>query len=60
MTKEKIGFKCCICHRHCYGWGDKKQYGNNPAPVKNKGECCNDCNAQIVIPARFAGMVVKK
>lgn len=39
--------KCCICNKPFIG------YGNNPAPVKHKGRCCDDCNEQIVIPSRF-------
>lgn len=62
MEKEtkKEGFKCCICNQHCLGWGDNKEYGNNPRPVKLEGECCNACNDTKVIPARLkdAGLVV--
>lgn len=42
-------FICSICGRKCEG------YGNNPYPV-TKGEndrCCDDCNAEQVIPARL-------
>ena len=38
---------CCICGKEFEG------YGNNPAPVKNDGQCCDDCNMNVVIPARF-------
>jgi hypothetical protein len=41
--------KCCICNKVLTG------YGNNPAPVKDRGECCDACNAAVVIPARMAG-----
>ena len=38
---------CCIC-------GIKiKDYGNNPDPVKLSGRCCDKCNKEVVIPARF-------
>ena len=39
---------CCFCGRAFKGGG------NNPAPV-NKEEsaiCCDDCNTNIVVPAR--------
>lgn len=39
--------QCCICGKFFVG------YGNNPQPVMNDGECCNECNAIKVIPARL-------
>ncbi len=42
---EKI--KCCLCEELFEG------YGNNPAPIKEDGQCCNRCNWQVVIPARY-------
>jgi hypothetical protein len=39
---------CCLCGERC----DCK-YGNNPAPLAEKGVCCDDCNHNKVIPARF-------
>lgn len=41
-------FKCVICEKTI-----KEQYGNNPAPVVNKGKCCDSCNAKVVIPTRI-------
>ena len=38
---------CCLCG------GEFEGYGNNPAPVKESGECCDRCNAEKVIPARL-------
>lgn len=38
---------CCICGIPITG------YGNNPAPVKDKGYCCDYCNATVVIPERL-------
>lgn len=29
------------------------EFGNNPAPIKAKGECCDVCNDTKVIPARL-------
>lgn len=42
--------KCCICGREFEGWG------NNPWPVESEGECCDECNIEIVIPARISLM----
>lgn len=50
MRLERIigdEFKCVICEQNSVG------YGNNPAPVKDKGKCCDDCNHKKVIPARL-------
>lgn len=44
---EKKTTTCCICGKKFIGWG------NNPWPVKFEGECCSDCNAMFVIPARM-------
>lgn len=44
------GFKvCCICGQVFAG------FGNNPWPiVRDDGaECCDECNANFVIPARI-------
>lgn len=40
--------KCCICGEKFTGWG------NNPALVKTRGECCDACNSSVVVPARLA------
>ena len=29
-------------------------FGNNPAPVAETGECCNECNETKLIPASMA------
>ena len=39
--------KCCICGEYFEGWG------NNPAPVKERGDCCDFCNWFVVVPARI-------
>jgi len=39
--------KCCICGKRING------YGNNPAPVKDEGVCCDKCNSTIVLAARI-------
>lgn len=41
---------CCICKKKFEGWG------NNPAPVKEKGVCCDSCNMTYVITARLFGL----
>ena len=42
-------FKCVICKKTIKG-----QYSNNPAPVKIRGKCCDECNWKVVIPTRLA------
>ena len=42
---EKI--RCVLCKKMFSGWG------NNPAPVKLRGLCCDVCNTTKVIPARI-------
>ena len=37
---------CVLCGRPIRGWG------NNPYPLAEDGECCDDCNA-LVIEARL-------
>lgn len=41
---------CVICSKTFYG------FGNNPAPIKFSGKCCNDCDA-IVIKARLEKII---
>lgn len=38
---------CVICQDPYYG------YGNNPAPLREEGSCCDECNMEYVIPARL-------
>lgn len=45
----KEGFKCVLCGKRALGWGPHKQYGNNPAPLAKKGECCNECNKEVIL-----------
>lgn len=40
--------KCVLCDSVL------ETYGNNAAPLAEDGECCDDCNATKVIPARVA------
>ena len=39
---------CVICGKEFEG------YGNNPEPVKDHGQCCDECNLTYVIPARLS------
>ncbi len=48
MKDKKI---CCICKKPFEG------YGNNPVPVMDGGECCDKCNADVVLPIRLAQAV---
>lgn len=41
--------KCCICGKVM----PTGYYGNNPEPVKTSGACCDECNRNVVIPARL-------
>lgn len=45
-------FRCCLCGKEFYGWG------NNPWPVSTEEEdrCCDECNSKKVIPARIEMM----
>ena len=51
--KQEEGFICCLCNKKSLGWGDRKQYGNNPQPLVEEGQCCNKCNSTKVIPVRL-------
>ena len=43
--------KCVFCGCEVVG------HGNNPAPAKKRGRCCDACNSTVVIPSRL-GMVM--
>ena len=43
---KKDARRCCLCGAEFEG------RGNNPAPLKDGGECCDRCNAEKVLPAR--------
>jgi len=46
-------FECCLCTDDCDG------YGHNPYPLVDEegARCCDDCNAEEVIPARLTGVM---
>ena len=54
MTSEVLDFDCCICGIYDYG------YGNNPDPIKKYGRCCDECNADQVVPARLELIKIMK
>ena len=39
--------ECCICGKPF------NETGHNPAPVKERGACCDKCNYEVVIPERL-------
>ena len=45
--RKRLTKKCCICGREFL------EFGNNPYPYMEKGECCNRCNYDYVIPCRL-------
>ena len=47
LIKENV---CVICSKTFYG------FGNNPAPIKFSGKCCNDCDS-LVIKARLEKLI---
>lgn len=48
MANEEIN--CCICGDSFSG------FGNNPAPIRLSGRCCDPCNFRFVIRARLIEM----
>ena len=46
--------KCCLCGKTING------FGNNPYPLANEGQCCDDCNWNLVIPARVLDIYKKE
>lgn len=42
--KKKI---CNLCGREFTG------FGNNPDPLRIKGQVCDECNAYVIIPTRL-------
>ena len=46
-------FECVLC-------GEKSnEYGNNPYPLAEEGECCDSCNNDV-IAARIEAMIAEK
>lgn len=49
LMKDSKKNECVICGKEFAG------YGNNPWPVAKTGKCCDECNFDVVLPARLAG-----
>jgi len=55
---------CSICKNTIQpqpvsGW-DK---GHNPWPLRDSGRCCEECNSELIVPARLTialGMTIKE
>lgn len=45
-SNKKATKRCCLCG------GEFEGHGNNPAPLKEGGVCCDKCNIEKVLPAR--------
>ena len=45
--REKLKNNCVLCG------GSIGEWGNNPYPLAEKGECCNACNTERVVPERL-------
>lgn len=45
---------CCICGKP---FADR---GYNPAPIKNDGVCCKECNDKLVIPRRMRDITIAR
>lgn len=52
MRYQEPAFVCCFCGKFIPG------YGNNPWPENKQSgaQCCDECNLDIVIPARLEEM----
>lgn len=48
MERKGYKFTCCICGKEIHD-----QWPNNPWPVCDYGECCEECNDSRVIPERI-------
>lgn len=45
--ERALANKCVLCGAPLEGWG------NNPWPLSDRGNCCDECNNEKVIPARL-------
>lgn len=57
-AKEAPSWFCVICGEP----QDKSEFGNNPWPIDSEAtsRCCDDCNAEYVIPARIELLYSRK
>jgi hypothetical protein len=51
LPKEGMG-KCCLCKENL------SHTFNSPIPLKKRGNCCDKCNHEKVIPARMGDMLL--
>lgn len=59
---------CCICEKEFDEYeevriGDQvfqTRGGHNPAPVKEEGRCCSECNFSVVVPARVEEFIKER
>jgi len=55
--------RCCICGKKIKGYGNNPQgaldFFNQPIKWRDKDVCCDECNAEFVIPGRVL-LFIKK
>ena len=56
IKEMEEGRLCCICGAPIEG------FGNNPYPCVSieNARCCDECNQNVVIPARIAKFVMRE
>ena len=54
MTTNEL---CVICHEPIDAQPNGWAYGHNAQPIA-EGQCCTDCNIELVIPARMENLTV--
>lgn len=47
ITEPEKPKECCLCGKPL------DNFGNDPWPLEDKGRCCDDCNTNLVVPARI-------
>ena len=47
FSRGQTFYTCVLCEHRGYG------YGHNPAPLRQQGRCCDECNLEEVIPTRI-------
>ena len=56
MVMEETPLICVLCDaeitKNAHGWAG----GNNPAPLADKGRCCDDCNWDVLAARVRIGM----
>lgn len=49
MTEKLEAFTCVLCGEHIAPDLVRGQFGNNPQPLAYTGQCCDLCNADVVM-----------